>query len=217
MQSQWHTLPAINGVDQGAGAEFRARDVVFTPGRDAVRFSLDIAPAYPTEAKVTRWRREVTLDRKKGEVVLAEDYLLGEAREPVRLHFVTPLAPDVSTRGRVILSRPGRPPISAGGEAGPVLAYDPKRFAAAVEEQAVDDSRLQPTSRPAAPTASSSAPLWPTRAERGSTWANDRPFASGPVGRAVLEGPPGTTVMSRRSGGDGRREIRPRSSRYGLD
>jgi len=144
MQSQWHTLPAVNGVDQGAGAEFRARDVVFTPGRDAVRFSLDIAPAYPTEAKVTRWRREVTLDRKKGEVVLAEDYLLGEAREPVRLHFVTPLAPDVSTRGRVILSHPGRPPVSAGGEAGPVLAYDPKRFTAAVEEQAVDDSRLRP-------------------------------------------------------------------------
>jgi hypothetical protein len=144
MQSQWHTLPAVNGVDQGAGPAFRAKDVVFTPGRDAVRFSLDIAPAYPAEAKVTRWRREVTLDRKKGEVVLAEDYRLGEAREPVRLHFVTPLAPDVSTRGRVVLSRPGRPPVSAGGEAGPVLAYDPKRFAAAVEEQAVDDSRLRP-------------------------------------------------------------------------
>jgi hypothetical protein len=144
MQSQWHTLPVINGFDQEDGAEFRARDVVFTPSRDAVRFSLDIAPAYPAEAKVTRWRREVTLDRRRGEVVLFEDYALGEAREPVRLHFVTPLAADVSTRGRVILSRPGRPPVSAGGEAGHVLAYDPKRFTATVEEQAVDDSRLQP-------------------------------------------------------------------------
>jgi hypothetical protein len=144
MQSQWHTLPALNGFDQKDGAEYRARDVAFSPGRDAVRFSVDIAPAYPAEAKVSRWRREVTLDRRKREVVLAEDYRLGEVREPVRLHFVTPLAADLSRRGRVILSRPGRPPVSAGGEAGAVLAYDPKRFTATVEEKAVDDSRLQP-------------------------------------------------------------------------
>ena len=108
MQSAWHSLPAVNGLDQGAGAEFRAHQVAFAPGRDTVRFSLDIAPAYPPEAKVARWRREVTLDRKKREVVLAEDYALGEAREPVRLHFVTPLAPDVSTPGRVEARPPGR-------------------------------------------------------------------------------------------------------------
>jgi hypothetical protein len=144
MQSQWHTLPAINGHDQGAGAGYRARDVVFTAGRDAVRLSLDIAPAYPAEAKVTRWRREVTLDRRKGEVVLAEDYALGEAIEPARLHFVTPRAADVSTPGRVLLSLPGGAPVLAGGGAGHVLAYDRKRFTASVEEQVVDDSRLRP-------------------------------------------------------------------------
>ena len=52
MQSAWHNLPVVNGVDQQDGAAFRAREVVFTPGRDAVRFSLDIAPAYPPEAKL---------------------------------------------------------------------------------------------------------------------------------------------------------------------
>jgi hypothetical protein len=131
MQSAWHNLPAINGLDQGAGADFRSRDVTFAPGRDAVRFSLDIAPAYPKEAKVTRWRREVTLDRKKREVVLAEDYVLGEAREGVRLHFVTPLAPDVSTPGRVVLG-------------GALLLYDARRFTAGVEEKPVTDARLRP-------------------------------------------------------------------------
>ena len=144
MQSAWHNLPAVNGVDQGAGSVFRARDVAFTPGRDVVRLSLDIAPAYPPEAKVTRWRREVVLDRKKGEVVLAEDWALGESREPVRLHFLTPLRADLATRGRVALSLPGRAPVSAGGEAGHVLLYDGKRFTASVEEQAVTDARLRP-------------------------------------------------------------------------
>jgi len=144
MQSAWHNLPAVNGLDQGAGAEFRAHQVAFAPGRDAVRFSLDLALAYPKEAKVARWRREVTLDRKKREVVLAEDYVLGEAREPVRLHFVTPLAPDISTPGRVVLARPGGAPVSDASEAGPVLLYDVGRFTAGVEEKAVTDARLRP-------------------------------------------------------------------------
>ena len=144
MQSAWHSLPAVNGLDQGAGAEFRAHQVAFAPGRDTVRFSLDIAPAYPPEAKVTRWRREVTLDRKKREVVLAEDYALGEAREGVRLHFVTPIAPDVSTPGCVALAGPGGGPASDGSVAGAVLLYDAGRFTASVEEKAVTDARLQP-------------------------------------------------------------------------
>jgi hypothetical protein len=144
MQSAWHTLPAINGVNQQDGMEFRARDVVFTPGPEIVRFSVDIAPAYPAEARVTRWRREVSLDRRRREVVLAEEYTLAEAREPVRLHFVTPLAPDLGAPGRIALSQPGRPPVSAGGEAGHELLFDRKRFDATVEEQTVEDARLQP-------------------------------------------------------------------------
>jgi hypothetical protein len=144
MQSQWHTLPAINGFDQAAGQAFRARDVVFRPGADAVSLSLDIAPAYPAEAGATRWRRDVTLDRRRGEVTLAEDWALGEAREPVRLHFVTPFTPDVSVAGTVRLSPPGRPPASAGGEAAHELSYDRKRFTAVAEQVAVEDPRLQP-------------------------------------------------------------------------
>jgi hypothetical protein len=140
MQSAWHTLPAVNGLDQKDGAEYRARDVAFTPGRDTVRFSLDIAPAYPPEAKLLRWRREVTLDRKKSQVVLAEDWALRESREPIRLHFVTPRRAEVEAPGRVRLPLPGG--SSAG--TGHVLLYEPKLFAASVEEKVVDDGRLQP-------------------------------------------------------------------------
>jgi len=136
MQSQWHTLPTVNALDQQAGAQYRARDVAFTPGRDSVRFSLDIAPAYPAEAGLVRWRRDVTLDRRKREVVLAEAYALREARDPVRLHFVTPLRADGATPGRVLLS--------GGSAPAHVLLYDPKLFVAAVEERAVDDARLRP-------------------------------------------------------------------------
>jgi len=144
MQSGWHNLPAVNGLDQGAGAEFRARDAVFSPGRDAARLSLDIARAYPPEAKVETWRREVTLDRKKREVVLAERYAIGEPREPLRLHFVTPRTPDLGAAGRVALPGGVGDPSSAGSQAPAVLLYDARRLTAAAEEKPVDDARLRP-------------------------------------------------------------------------
>ena len=57
---------------------------------------------------------------------------------------MTPLRADLSTPGRVLLSRPGGSPPSAGGEPGHVLLYDAKLFVASVEEKVVDDGRLQP-------------------------------------------------------------------------
>jgi len=144
MQSAWHSLPTINGVDQAAGLTFAARDVTFSSRPDAVRFGLDIAPAYPPEAKVTQWKREVTLDRKRREITLTEDYVLGESREQVRLHFVTPRIPDVSTPGRVILVPPKLPPGSLAAKETPVLLYDSKLFTASVEEKTIQDGRLTP-------------------------------------------------------------------------
>jgi hypothetical protein len=137
MQSAWHNLPTINGVEQSAGAEFRARDVSFVSRGGSVRFSLDIAPAWPSSAGVERWVREITLDRRRGQVTLAESYVLDQWREPVRLSFMTPLAADVATPGRVTLSAAD----ASGG--GHVLRYDAQQFTATVEEKPLDDARLR--------------------------------------------------------------------------
>jgi hypothetical protein len=149
MQSGWHNLPAINGADQRDGATSRARDVAFTATADTVRLSLDLAPSYPAEAEVERFRRDVTLDRRRREVVLAEDYKLGACREPLRLHFLTAAEPDASTAGRVLLRAWRQKDASATTDGSPedrpyVLAYDAKRFDARVEPRDVADSRLTP-------------------------------------------------------------------------
>jgi hypothetical protein len=142
MQSAWHNLPALNGLDQRAGAEFRARDARFAATPAAVRLSLDLAPAYPAEARLDRFRREVTLDRRRGEVVLAEDYGLGACREPLRLHLLAAAEPDARTPGRVALRTKGdeRPAASPPY----VLLYDAKHFAASVETKEIADGRLAP-------------------------------------------------------------------------
>ena len=77
MQSGYHTLPAINGVDQKEGANFKAKNSTFTSNTSKATFSTDIAGAYPENAKVKSWVRSYTLNRGKSFVV-SDKYELAE-------------------------------------------------------------------------------------------------------------------------------------------
>ena len=131
MQSAYHNLPTINGVMQGAGREFQAKDVTFNETANRITFSADIAAAYPAEAGVRRWQRRVTLDRNTPAVELEDSYELTQWREPARLSLMTPL--------RVDTSRPGE--VRLGGRY--VLTYDAGKVNAAAEEIRVSDERLR--------------------------------------------------------------------------
>ena len=131
MQSAYHNLPTINGIMQGAGREFQAKDVSFGETANRVTFSADIASAYPTEAAVRRWQRRVTLDRKASVVQLEDRYELKEWKEPVRLSLMTSL--------RVDTSRPGE--VRVGDHY--VIAYDARTLSAAAEEIPLSDEHLR--------------------------------------------------------------------------
>ncbi|PYP51476.1 MAG: hypothetical protein DMD45_07970 [Gemmatimonadetes bacterium] len=131
MQSAYHNLPTINGMMQGAGREFQAKDVSFGETANRVTFSADIASAYPTEAAVRRWQRRVTLDRKASVVQLEDRYELKEWKEPVRLSLMTSL--------RVDTSRPGE--VRVGDHY--VIAYDARTLSAAAEEIPLSDEHLR--------------------------------------------------------------------------
>jgi hypothetical protein len=69
MQSGYHNLPVINGIDQKAGAEYMARNSTFTANPKTVTFSAEIAGAYPEEAQVKSWIRTYTLNRGKSFII----------------------------------------------------------------------------------------------------------------------------------------------------
>lgn len=83
MQSQYHNLPQINGIDQKDGKEYAAKVVSHKDGQ----LTLDIAGAYPVEAAVKSWKRTV-LAMKSG-ISMTEDYELSEYRQPTCLMFMT--------------------------------------------------------------------------------------------------------------------------------
>jgi Heparinase II/III-like protein len=137
MQSAYHNLPTINGVMQKDGAQYRAERVQYAPSRNDVRFSLDIAPAYPAEAQVERWERTVALHRASNEVELAESYALKTFKAPVKLSLMTPLVPETAKPGEVRLR-------AAEGGRSYVIRYDPAKFTASAEEIPIADARLRP-------------------------------------------------------------------------
>lgn len=71
MQSQYHNLPTINGVMQKDGEEYRATDVEYFLSDNICDIKMDIAKAYPKEAKVSSYKRHASL--YKGKQIVIED------------------------------------------------------------------------------------------------------------------------------------------------
>lgn len=88
MQSQYHNLPKINGVDQKEGRNFVATNSTFKADAKKAVFSTDIFKAYPEEAQVNKWVRTYTLERGK-KFVINDSYDLKKVVTPSTLNFVT--------------------------------------------------------------------------------------------------------------------------------
>jgi hypothetical protein len=137
MQSQYHNLPTINGVQQKDGREFHAENASFISTPKQVKFSLDIAKAYPPEAGVISWNRGIILDRGR-KLTLSDRYVLKEWKEAVKLNIMTAFKADISVPGRVILT--DKQIASRVYEIG----YDTKKFSVIAELKEVTDARLMP-------------------------------------------------------------------------
>lgn len=130
MQSDYHSVPKINGFSQEYGRTYKAINTQFSP--EKMRFSTDIANAYGADASIKKWERSFVLQNGKG-LVIEDNFELGQAKAANGVYFLTWAAPDVSKPGMVLLQKDG---TTLG------MQYDAKQFDAAVDEVSVDDKRL---------------------------------------------------------------------------
>jgi hypothetical protein len=151
MQSGYHNLPAIGGVSQHEGREFAARDVRYEANDVRASLSMDIAGAYPPEARLKSWQRTLTLVRGR-EVTVRDAYELlpnangsgSDARpsigsSPITLTLMTCREPDINTPGKIFLPFRGE---RKGGTTAEV-SYDPALFLIHVEPIDIQDRQLQ--------------------------------------------------------------------------
>ena len=127
MQSNYHNLPMINGVPEKDGGQYKAADAMAKKNF----FSVNIAGAYPPEAKVDKWTRSYQL---KGNTVRVNDaFTLKEAVAPNIVNFLT--------WGDVQKVSDGKISIAVNGVKAS-LTYDANAFDLNIETVVLDDTRL---------------------------------------------------------------------------
>ena len=133
MQSQYHNLPLINGVEQMHGKRFKAMDCRFKATRRFVEFSADLASAYPESAKVKKWKRSYRLNRGRN-FEIRDDFELSEFKEPTDLNFITCCQVKVVKSGRIELRGEG---VSL------LMNFDSNLYEVSVQEIEMDDIRIE--------------------------------------------------------------------------
>ena len=134
MQSQYHNLPKINGVDQHEGREFVATNSTFKADAKKAVFSTDISKAYPESADVKKWVRTYSLERDKKFVIQDNWELSKVANEPTTLNFVTACKVKEKSPGILMLE----------GEGFTMeMNYNPKVVFHKIEVKEITDSGLK--------------------------------------------------------------------------
>ncbi|HLU12277.1 MAG TPA: hypothetical protein VK003_21545, partial [Oceanobacillus sp.] len=139
MQSAYHNLPTIDGIQQAPGADFAARDVLYEADEAQAALTLDIAGAYPPEAGLKRWVRTIRLVRGQS-VMVEDDYELDHVPRSLVLSLLTPSHVSLANAGCISLSRADLPDgrVSASGE----VLYDADKFSPSLEVIPITDSRM---------------------------------------------------------------------------
>jgi hypothetical protein len=125
MQSAYHNLPTFDGVMQCEGEAFAARIIETTLTGTSALIEMDIAGAYPPEARLRSYRRIVELSKGEGITIL--DTCDGD--RPATLSLMLGAEPAIEV-GSIVL--PGLARIAVEG-AGPIR----------VETIAISDDRLR--------------------------------------------------------------------------
>jgi hypothetical protein len=141
MQSAYHSLPTIDGIQQAPGRGFRSRNVRIRTVDEQAEFSLDIAGAYPVDAGLHSWIRHVSLERGKA-VRLVDSYELIREAHNITLSLMTVCAVDLSCRGLVGLGVRILPDGRTAGTGS--IRYDGDRLSVTVEEVPIYDLRMRP-------------------------------------------------------------------------
>ncbi|MFT3901904.1 MAG: heparinase II/III family protein [Niabella sp.] len=129
MRSEYHNLPLINGYSQKNGLEYKASQVRFEPKRR--QFSLNIAGAFNSLAKVDYWKRTYLVTSRVLKII--DDFKLNAAVTNNEVHFMTWSLPDISKPGRIILER---------NEVAVQLKYEPSLFIPFVDTVELVDKKL---------------------------------------------------------------------------
>lgn len=134
-RSLYHNVPLINGTEQHDGIGYRATDVSYSADSLTSTFSLNLAEAYPSSAKVKRWQRTITFNHND-KIEITEDISLKKNKGNTEITLITCGQTQISGADRIDITTP------AGIVA---ITFDSNQLSPAVEKIELQDKTLANT------------------------------------------------------------------------
>jgi Heparinase II/III-like protein len=135
-QSAYHNLPTIGGVQQGVGPMFCATDLVYEANDRSAQLGMELAKAYPPEARLKSWRRAVKLDRTSNVVEISDSYFLTEPVSDITLNLMTACKVAETGKGQLTLTSPQAIPPT-------LITFDANLLTPTVETIPLDNLELK--------------------------------------------------------------------------
>lgn len=112
MRSTYHNVPTVNGYEQLPGRDYKAHKVHYLANEDYASLTLDLAYAYPAEAGIREWIREITLHRSSSASVKLQDaYDLNRSSNTLQWQFMTCCEVQERQPGELILQSDKGPSV----------------------------------------------------------------------------------------------------------
>jgi hypothetical protein len=135
MQSIYHNLPTVNGVQQQDGRDYKANAAKYYASENLAQLSLDIAAAYPEEAGIVSWNRTYRLHRT-GEsfVEILDDFKLHHESGDIVFSLMAACRPQLGVAGTIVLQNEQGEKVR--------LEYDGDLFDVSSESIMIKDHRV---------------------------------------------------------------------------
>jgi hypothetical protein len=139
MQSAYHTLlPTIDGIQQAPGYHYAASSVSWQADETTMRFSLELAGAYPESAGIGSWVRTVTLVRGS-HVEITDEWSLVKRGAQIVCSLLSPS--EITASGRRA-SLHGREFMPGHRSADGVIEWTGAEFTCETSQIPITDDRL---------------------------------------------------------------------------
>uniref|UniRef100_A9U7S3 Predicted protein n=1 Tax=Physcomitrium patens TaxID=3218 RepID=A9U7S3_PHYPA len=136
MQSGYHNLPMVNGVQQQDGRQFRADEVEYNLNDKVTSLSMNLAGAYPEFAGIRTWIRSVHFYRGLSpNIEISDNFLLNQVTDDITQILITPHPPQTEEIGNIILQDKNNNRVK--------IQYDSEMYAYSVEKILLEDEIMR--------------------------------------------------------------------------
>jgi hypothetical protein len=115
---------------------FCATDVAYDSNDRSAQLAMELAKAYPPEARLKSWRRTVKLDRTSNLIEINDGYFLTGPVSEITLNLMTACTVKESGKGQVTL-------ISAQGAPPTLISFDANLLTPSVETIPLENTELK--------------------------------------------------------------------------